>query len=167
MESRFSAIMNNPLAWLFSSHNSPRLRFSLVSFDWCCRGDRYSPGGRTTPSLPRDRGRFPWRGIALSVPGQDRRGVGWLRRVPGPCRARRATHPRCRESPRRRTREIRNVATFPSAKTSSGEIIRSLRSKARTLAWKRSRRTTVSKTGEWTKLPSLRKAPAGARSVWA
>ena len=34
----------------------------------------------------------------------------------------------------------------------------------RTLAWKRSRRMTVSKTGEWTKLPSVRKTPAGART---
>jgi hypothetical protein len=32
------------------------------------------------------------------------------------------------------------------------------------LAWNRPRRTTVSKTGEWTKQPSVRKAPAGART---
>ncbi len=41
---------------------------------------------------------------------------------------------------------------------------RSLRSRARTLAWKRSRRTAGSKTGEGMKPPSARKAPAGART---
>ncbi len=48
--------------------------------------------------------------------------------------------------------------------TSSCEIIRSLRSRARTLAWNRSRRTAAAKTGEWAKLPSARKLPAGART---
>ncbi len=45
----------------------------------------------------------PWQGNALSDPGQDRRGGGWSRRVPGPCKAPLAAHPGCRESPSRRS----------------------------------------------------------------